>query len=192
MKKSVSGGSTRPTVWTEIRQPWSCSASASRPDGSPEARHLGRHSHQDFPSRCYRTPTDTYLLHFDRPLAHARHYVGIAQGGNPHRRLAEHLAGHGSPPVRAVSRGQAAERNIFHDLSATLSAVEQGEIRVGAKTRLPTLATLRELRPQLLEGDYFGEDDRPYERADDAIRSPSSSWCKPLDGRLGLQGVGSS
>jgi hypothetical protein len=43
-----------------------------------------------------------YLLHFDRPLAHARHYVGIALDGDPVRRLAEHLAGHGSPLVRAV------------------------------------------------------------------------------------------
>jgi hypothetical protein len=43
-----------------------------------------------------------YLLHFDRPLAHAQHYVGIALDGDPLRRLAEHLAGHGSPLVRAV------------------------------------------------------------------------------------------
>jgi hypothetical protein len=43
-----------------------------------------------------------YLLHFDRPLAHARHYVGVDLDGDPHRRLAEHLAGQGSPLVRAV------------------------------------------------------------------------------------------
>jgi hypothetical protein len=43
-----------------------------------------------------------YLLHFDRPLAHAHHYVGVALDGNVERRLAEHLAGHGSPLVRAV------------------------------------------------------------------------------------------
>jgi hypothetical protein len=43
-----------------------------------------------------------YLLHFDRPLAHARHYVGVALDGNVDRRLAEHLAGQGSPLVRAV------------------------------------------------------------------------------------------
>ena len=43
-----------------------------------------------------------YLLHFGRRYHHARHYVGIAQDGDVQRRLAEHLAGHGSPLVRAV------------------------------------------------------------------------------------------
>ena len=62
------------------------------------------------------------------------------------------------------------EQGVFHDLAATLNAVERGEVRVGATTRLPTLATLGNLRAQLLAGDYFGEDDGRYERADDAIR----------------------
>ncbi len=62
------------------------------------------------------------------------------------------------------------EQGIFHDLAATLTAVERGEVSVGATTRLPTLATLRGLRAQLLAGDYFGEGDGRYERADDAIR----------------------
>jgi len=43
-----------------------------------------------------------YLLHFERPLAHARHYVGVALDGDVERRLAEHLADRGSPLVRAV------------------------------------------------------------------------------------------
>jgi len=43
-----------------------------------------------------------YLLHFERPLAHARLYVGVALDGDVQRRLAEHLAGRGSPLVRAV------------------------------------------------------------------------------------------
>ena len=51
------------------------------------------------------------------------------------------------------------ERSVFHDLTAALNAVEQGQVRVGATTRLPTLATLRGLRAQLLVGDYFDEDD---------------------------------
>jgi hypothetical protein len=31
-----------------------------------------------------------YLLHFDRPFAHARHYLGWASPGNLHLRLAHH------------------------------------------------------------------------------------------------------
>ncbi len=44
-----------------------------------------------------------YLLHFAQRYHHARHYVGVALDGDVQRRLAEHLAGHGSPLVRAPS-----------------------------------------------------------------------------------------
>ena len=43
-----------------------------------------------------------YLLHFERPYWHARHYLGIALDGDPQRRLHAHLSGQGSPLVRAV------------------------------------------------------------------------------------------
>ena len=50
-----------------------------------------------------------YVLCFSRPFhgangrhPGARHYVGIALDGDVQRRLAEHLAGQGSPLVRAV------------------------------------------------------------------------------------------
>src|ERR687886_491723 len=49
-----------------------------------------------------------YVLCFSRPFHRAngrhpgaRHYVGIALDGDVERRLAAHLAGHGSPLVRA-------------------------------------------------------------------------------------------
>jgi hypothetical protein len=41
-----------------------------------------------------------YLLHFDRPLHHARHYLGYA--ADIDKRVARHWAGHGSRLVRAV------------------------------------------------------------------------------------------
>jgi predicted GIY-YIG superfamily endonuclease len=45
-----------------------------------------------------------YVLHFDPAYRHARHYVGWA--ADPDARIAAHLAGHGSPLVRAaVSAG---------------------------------------------------------------------------------------
>jgi hypothetical protein len=43
-----------------------------------------------------------YLLHFEHPYHHARHYIGVALDGDVERRFGEHLAGHGSPLVRAV------------------------------------------------------------------------------------------
>lgn len=41
-----------------------------------------------------------YLLHFDRPLHHARHYLGYAQ--DVEARVKRHWKGHGSRLVRAV------------------------------------------------------------------------------------------
>ena len=41
-----------------------------------------------------------YLLHFDPPLCHARHYLGWARELVP--RLAAHRAGRGSPLIVAV------------------------------------------------------------------------------------------
>lgn len=43
-----------------------------------------------------------YLLHFERPYFHARHYIGFTDDLD--RRLHQHLNGHekGSPLVRAV------------------------------------------------------------------------------------------
>ena len=41
-----------------------------------------------------------YLLHFDQPYKHARHYVGWAQ--NVKRRLAEHAAGRGARLLAVV------------------------------------------------------------------------------------------
>jgi len=43
-----------------------------------------------------------YLLHLDPPLAHARHYAGIALDGNVLRRVREHITGHGSPLIAAA------------------------------------------------------------------------------------------
>ncbi|MDO7846454.1 endonuclease [Hymenobacter sp. M29] len=37
-----------------------------------------------------------YLLHFDKPLAHAQHYVGFTKRESPLRRLKVHRAGQGA------------------------------------------------------------------------------------------------
>ena len=43
-----------------------------------------------------------YLLHFDRPYRHARHYLGYARRLAP--RLARHMEGRGARLMAAVSR----------------------------------------------------------------------------------------
>jgi predicted GIY-YIG superfamily endonuclease len=46
-----------------------------------------------------------YLIHFDHPVAHARHYLGWTS--DLPERLRVHLAGQGSPLIRAASHGGA-------------------------------------------------------------------------------------
>jgi len=45
--------------------------------------------------------SDGYLLHFEPPYRHARHYLGVSDRDVPGR-IAYHLEGRGSPLVRAV------------------------------------------------------------------------------------------
>ena len=43
-----------------------------------------------------------YVLHFDPPLKHAKHYVGFTEADDVATRLDEHLKGAGSRLVRAA------------------------------------------------------------------------------------------
>lgn len=43
-----------------------------------------------------------YILHFDEPYYHARHYVGFCEEGNLDQRLSQHRGGQGSPLMLAV------------------------------------------------------------------------------------------
>jgi Helicase conserved C-terminal domain len=87
----------------------------------------------------------------------------------------------GKLPELATSQS---ERAIFHDLSATLYLIQQGKAAISPATRLPTLPTLRQLRQNLLLGDYFADEE--YERAEDAIRPlalivlvQAAKWAAP-------------
>jgi predicted GIY-YIG superfamily endonuclease len=44
-----------------------------------------------------------YLLHFDRPYRHARHYSGTTPNGHLTERLAQHAAGHGARLTQVVA-----------------------------------------------------------------------------------------
>ena len=59
-----------------------------------------------------------YLLHFERPIEHARHYLGWAL--DVHARVDEHLAGSGARIVRA-----AVARDIHVELVRTWEGVDR-------------------------------------------------------------------
>lgn len=46
-----------------------------------------------------------YLIHLERPMAHAQHYIGWCRDG-PEERLATHREGKGSRLLRAVNAAQ--------------------------------------------------------------------------------------
>lgn len=105
------------------------------------------------------------------------------------------MPSHDDPPVELAAKGKRwrsetpqvtiteNEVAIFHDLTAALYLIHEGKATVGAATKLPTLATLRQLRQRLLAGDYFADD---YQRADEAIRPfalllivQAAKWAAP-------------
>lgn len=49
-------------------------------------------------------PGTIYLLHFERPFHHARHYLGWTEGAEVDRRLEEHRSGRGAKLTAAVSK----------------------------------------------------------------------------------------
>lgn len=44
-----------------------------------------------------------YLIHFDYPFKHARHYIGFVHPGNLEKRMEHHRAGTGARIMRAVT-----------------------------------------------------------------------------------------
>lgn len=59
-----------------------------------------------------------YILHFDTPLHHARHYVGYCADGTLNERLARHRAGHGSRLMAALE-----EAGIGYTIALTHPAI---------------------------------------------------------------------
>jgi hypothetical protein len=71
-----------------------------------------------------------YLLHFQAPYRHARHYLGWT--ANLERRLARHQAGHGSPLVAAVVGA-----GIAVELAATWPGDRHDERRLHRRKNSP-------------------------------------------------------
>jgi hypothetical protein len=73
--------------------------------GEAVAPLLGQRVHPEPWRRESRGHAGTcYLLHFDAPFGHARHYLGWASPGNLAGRLAHHAAGSGSNLLRHVAK----------------------------------------------------------------------------------------
>lgn len=49
-------------------------------------------------------PGTIYLLHFEQPLRHARHYLGFTEGETVDQRIERHRSGRGSKLMAAVTR----------------------------------------------------------------------------------------
>jgi len=67
-----------------------------------------------------------YILHFDKPFGHARHYVGYCKDNRFEERLQEHASGRGSLFLKKVI-----EAGITWELVATFpNATENFERRI--------------------------------------------------------------
>jgi predicted GIY-YIG superfamily endonuclease len=81
------------------------------------------------------SPTGTiYLLHFDRPYQHARHYLGWTD--NLEHRLAEHTAGRGAR-LLAVLRTHGIGWKLARTWTGTRSRERQLKNMGGASRRCP-------------------------------------------------------
>ena len=91
-----------------------------------------------------------YLLHFDEPISHARHYVGLTD--NLYRRLNEHHTGNGAVLTREFAK---------HGIGFTVARVWKGATRVDErmlknKKRTPDMCPVcsiyKQREPRFLKG----------------------------------------
>jgi predicted GIY-YIG superfamily endonuclease len=85
--------------------------------------------------------TRVYLLHFSRPLHHARHYLGSTRDLDA--RLAEHLAGRGARLVEVVIG-----LGITIELARTWEGGRDLERRLKRRKSSPRLCPVCSPRPQ--------------------------------------------
>jgi len=92
---------------------------------------------QEFADRCSPDAVGTvYLLHFDTPLAHARHYLGFTFDLD--RRLKEHAGGNGNARIMEVL----AERGIGFILARTWEGPQRLERQLKRQHHGPRLCPL--------------------------------------------------
>lgn len=84
------------------------------------------------PPGFYAVRGDVYVLHFDQPLGHARHYTGFAKAGLLAARLAEHERGCGARLTQV-----ALERGIGWTVAKVFEGVSLGfewELKIRRRT----------------------------------------------------------
>lgn len=88
-----------------------------------------------------------YLLHFERPLKHAQHYIGSTPDHGLERRMREHATGQGAKLTAAVARAK---------IPMTLARLWYSPDR-RQETKLKAAKNARSLCPVC----RFGESDNP-------------------------------
>jgi predicted GIY-YIG superfamily endonuclease len=83
-----------------------------------------------------------YLLHFERPYRHARHYLGYASDLDA--RLAEHRAGRGARLIQVIIRA-----GIDFTLARTWEGDRALERQLKRRHASPRLCPLCRKRPQI-------------------------------------------
>ncbi len=81
-------------------------------------------------------PGTVYLLHFDRPYAHARHYLGWTHPGGLDARLAEHAAGRGARLLHVVA-GAGIGWTLARTWTGTRARERALKLQGGASRRCP-------------------------------------------------------
>src|SRR5262245_26650704 len=79
-------------------------------------------------------PVSCYLIHFDRPYQHARHYLGFVDGGEEAltARMERHAAGHGSRLLAVIQSAGIGWRLVRTWIGATRSEERRLKRRGGA------------------------------------------------------------
>jgi hypothetical protein len=86
-----------------------------------------------------------YLLHFDRPYRHARHYLGWCRAGRLDERLAEHRAGRGARLMAVIK-----DAGIGFELARTWPGPRALERRLKNCHNTPRKCPLCGVTPRLM------------------------------------------
>lgn len=90
-----------------------------------------------------------YLIHFDKPLVHAKHYIGWTNGESTSRRLAKHRSGNGARILQVCN-----ERSIHYDIVRTWENLSCQEAR-DLERRLKSWHKSRQLCPVCNPGNWY-------------------------------------
>jgi predicted GIY-YIG superfamily endonuclease len=97
-----------------------------------------------------------YLLHFDRPYAHARHYLGYA--ADLDARLAQHASGNGARLLQVVM-----EAGISWTLARTWPGGREVEHRLKRQKNSPRLCPICQAQAQARKGKEHADEHNQHD-----------------------------